>query len=93
MILVLDRHQNPLMPCSDKRARQLLDRGRASSAKGRRAAQGISRKYCCVIQRSKNRFPPNFGALAFFLMAKAGGLSRAFGDGGRPKRAGSAGVP
>ncbi len=29
MVFVLDKHQNPLMPCSEKRARQLLDRGRA----------------------------------------------------------------
>jgi len=28
-VLVLDRHKNPLMPCSEKRARLLLDRGRA----------------------------------------------------------------
>jgi len=29
MVFVLDRHQNPLMPCSEKRARLLLERGRA----------------------------------------------------------------
>ncbi|CDH46882.1 RNA-guided endonuclease IscB [Candidatus Contendibacter odensensis] len=28
-VLVLDRHKNPLMPCSEKRARKLLERGRA----------------------------------------------------------------
>ncbi|WP_103374593.1 RNA-guided endonuclease IscB, partial [Sulfobacillus sp. hq2] len=29
MVFVLDKHQKPLMPCSEKRARQLLERGRA----------------------------------------------------------------
>ncbi|POB12223.1 RNA-guided endonuclease IscB [Sulfobacillus sp. hq2] len=29
MVVVLDQHQKPLMPCTEKRARQLLDRGRA----------------------------------------------------------------
>lgn len=29
MVFVLDRHKNPLMPCTEKRARQLLERGRA----------------------------------------------------------------
>ena len=29
MVLVLDRHQQPLMPCSEKRTRLLLARGRA----------------------------------------------------------------
>lgn len=29
MVFVLDRHKKPLMPCSEKRARQLLERGRA----------------------------------------------------------------
>ena len=29
MVFVLDRHQKPLMPCSEKRARLLLERGRA----------------------------------------------------------------
>ena len=29
MVFVLDRHKKPLMPCTDKRARQLLERGRA----------------------------------------------------------------
>ncbi len=29
MVFVLDRHQKPLMPCTEKRARQLLERGRA----------------------------------------------------------------
>ncbi len=29
MVFVLDRHQEPLMPCSEKRARLLLERGRA----------------------------------------------------------------
>ncbi len=28
-VFVLDRHQKPLMPCSEKRARKLLERGRA----------------------------------------------------------------
>ena len=28
-VFVLDKHQKPLMPCSEKRARKLLDRGRA----------------------------------------------------------------
>lgn len=28
-VFVLDRHQKPLMPCSEKRARKLLARGRA----------------------------------------------------------------
>ena len=29
MVFVLDRHRKPLMPCTEKRARQLLERGRA----------------------------------------------------------------
>lgn len=29
LVFVLDRHKNPLMPCTEKRARQLLERGRA----------------------------------------------------------------
>lgn len=29
MVFVLDKHKKPLMPCSEKRARQLLERGRA----------------------------------------------------------------
>ncbi len=29
MVFVLDQHKKPLMPCSEKRARQLLERGRA----------------------------------------------------------------
>jgi len=29
MVFVLDQHKNPLMPCTEKRARQLLKRGRA----------------------------------------------------------------
>jgi len=29
MVFVLDRHQKPLMPCTERRARQLLARGRA----------------------------------------------------------------
>ena len=29
MVFVLDQHKNPLMPCSEKRARQLLECGRA----------------------------------------------------------------
>lgn len=29
MVFVLDRHQKPLMPCTEKRARLLLERGRA----------------------------------------------------------------
>ncbi len=29
VVFVLDKHQNPLMPCSEKRARLLLERGRA----------------------------------------------------------------
>lgn len=29
MIFVIDRQKNPLMPCTEKRARQLLERGRA----------------------------------------------------------------
>jgi hypothetical protein len=29
MVFVLDRRHNPLMPCSEKRARLLLARGRA----------------------------------------------------------------
>src|SRR6266704_2987351 len=29
MVFVLDRHKHPLMPCSPKRARLLLTRGRA----------------------------------------------------------------
>lgn len=29
MVFVLDRQKNPLMPCTEKRARQLLERGRA----------------------------------------------------------------
>ena len=29
MVFVLDKRKNPLMPCSEKRARQLLERGRA----------------------------------------------------------------
>ncbi len=29
MVFVLDQHKKPLMPCTEKRARQLLDRGRA----------------------------------------------------------------
>src|SRR5437868_12264633 len=29
MVFVLDRHKKPLMPCSEKRARLLLARGRA----------------------------------------------------------------
>ena len=29
MVFVLDKHQKPLMPCSEKRARLLLERGRA----------------------------------------------------------------
>jgi len=28
-VFVLDRHKNPLMPCSEKRARKLLEKGRA----------------------------------------------------------------
>ncbi|AEK58647.1 HNH endonuclease domain protein [Acidithiobacillus caldus SM-1] len=28
-VLVLDKHKKPLMPCSEKRARLLLERGRA----------------------------------------------------------------
>lgn len=29
MVFVLDKHKNPLMPCSEKRARQLLERKQA----------------------------------------------------------------
>ena len=29
MVFVLDKHKRPLMPCSEKRARQLLERKRA----------------------------------------------------------------
>ena len=29
MVFVLDKHQKPLMPCSEKRARLLMERGRA----------------------------------------------------------------
>ena len=29
MVFVLDKHQKPLMPCTEKRARLLLERGRA----------------------------------------------------------------
>ena len=29
MVFVLDKHKKPLMPCSEKRARQLLERKRA----------------------------------------------------------------
>lgn len=29
MVFVLDKHKKPLMPCSEKRARQLLERGKA----------------------------------------------------------------
>jgi len=28
-VFVLDKHKHPLMPCSEKRARLLLERGRA----------------------------------------------------------------
>ena len=33
MVFVLDRHQKPLMPCTEKRARLLLNRGRAVVAR------------------------------------------------------------
>ncbi len=33
MVFVLDKHQKPLMPCSEKRARLLLEQGRARVAK------------------------------------------------------------
>ncbi|PSR20497.1 MAG: HNH endonuclease [Sulfobacillus acidophilus] len=33
MVFVLDKHQKPLMPCSEKRARLLLERGRARVVK------------------------------------------------------------
>ncbi len=32
-VFVLDRHKNPLMPCSEKRARLMLERGRARVAR------------------------------------------------------------
>ena len=77
-VFVIDRRQVPLMPCSEKRARLLLARGRARVhrlIKGKRVGtymgrvavrasgsfniqtaeglvQGISHRYCTLIQRS-----------------------------------------
>ena len=64
---VLDRSGKPLMPCSEKRARLLLERGRARVHRGRVAVrasgsfnlqtgtevvQGISHRHCQVLQRA-----------------------------------------
>ena len=71
-VFVIDRRQVPLMPCSEKRARLLLARGRARVHRlipftirliDREVAQditlfpeglvqGISHRYCTLIQRS-----------------------------------------
>ncbi|MBY0379511.1 MAG: RRXRR domain-containing protein [Burkholderiales bacterium] len=32
-VFVLDRHKKPIMPCSEKRARRLLESGRAKAHK------------------------------------------------------------
>ena len=53
-VFVLDRRGKALMPCSEKRARKLLDSGRGSfniqTSTG--LIQGISHRYCHMIQRA-----------------------------------------
>ena len=59
-VFVLDRRKKPLMPCSEKRARLLLERGRVAvrasgsfniqSANG--LVKGIHHRFCTLIQRA-----------------------------------------
>lgn len=59
-VFVLDDRKNPLMPCSEKRARKLLEAGRVAvratgsfniqTAEG--VVQGISHRHCTLIQRA-----------------------------------------
>ena len=59
-VFVLDKRQHPLMPCSEKRARLLLERGRvAVRASGSfnintvfGTVQGISHQHCRLIARN-----------------------------------------
>ena len=44
MVFVIDKHKKPLMPCSEKRARKLLDSGRA-----------VVHKYAPFVIRIKDR--------------------------------------
>lgn len=46
MVIVLDRNGAPLMPCAEKRARQLLERGRAKVRK-------IQPFTICIIDRNQ----------------------------------------
>lgn len=48
-VFVLDKRGKPLSPCSERRARVLLDRGRA---RARRVVRSIGAKQCTLIQRS-----------------------------------------
>lgn len=50
MVGVLDKNKNPLMPCSEKRARKLMERGKAKGY----YKKGI---FCIILQREpKNRY-------------------------------------
>ena len=51
-VFVLDRRKKPLMPCSEKRARKLLASGNFNIQTSDGVVQGISHRYCTVIQRA-----------------------------------------
>jgi hypothetical protein len=51
-VYVLDKHHKPLMPCSEKRARLLLNRRRARVHGLYPIVQGIRSKDCKLVQRA-----------------------------------------
>ncbi len=55
-VMVLDKAKKPLMPCSEKRARLLLGRGRATGSFNIQTRggviQGIRYKHCRVVHRA-----------------------------------------
>ncbi len=55
-VFVLDRRKKPLMPCSEKRARIMLERGRASGGFNIQTAtgliKGIPHRFRAMIQRA-----------------------------------------
>ena len=61
-VFVLDQRKKPLMPCSEKRARKLLEAGRARVH--RMMVQGISHRHCTLIQRADGYGYSQLGALA-----------------------------
>jgi hypothetical protein len=53
-VFVLDKSGKPLMPCSEKRARLLLERGRGRShiQTSQGVVQGITHRHCSIMQRN-----------------------------------------